>query len=143
AFCTSLMGRPELRTDFGRPISYGIRRYEFDHYLLERSGARTQLGESLKSLERTQGGWLVNGHIQASVVVGAGGHFCPVARHLGARPGHSELAVAAQEIEVEMNERQLRDCPVPPGVPFLYFCDDLKGYGWYYRKANFLNVGLG
>ena len=54
-----------------------------------------------------------------------------------------ERAVAAQEIEFEMSERQLHECPVPAGIPFLYFCDDLEGYGWYYRKGNYLNVGLG
>jgi flavin-dependent dehydrogenase len=25
----------------------------------------------------------------------------------------------------------------------LYFCEDLAGYGWCFRKGNFLNVGLG
>src|SRR5262245_1901547 len=50
AFCTSLMGRPEVMTDFNQPISYGIRRCEFDQYLLDRTGARLRLGEPLKSL---------------------------------------------------------------------------------------------
>src|SRR5262249_27432626 len=34
-------------------------------------------------------------------------------------------------------------CPVRPGIPHLYFCKDLRGYGWFYRKGRFLNVGLG
>ncbi len=87
--------------------------------------------------------WSVNGEIETPLVIGAGGHFCPVARHLGARPGNGELAVAAQEIEFEMSPEQLRACPIPRGIPFIYFCDDLKGYGWYYRKGDYLNVGLG
>ncbi len=142
-FCTSLMGGAEVETNYGRPISYGVRRCEFDHYLLRRSGARLRLAEPLKTLERAGGGWAANGQIQARLVVGAGGHFCPVARFLGARLGRGETAVAAQEIEVELDADQLAACPVRPGIPYLYFCADLKGYGWYYRKGNYLNVGLG
>jgi geranylgeranyl reductase family protein len=141
-FCVGLIDGPEIESRYEEPISYGIRRCEFDHYLLERSGARLQLGESFKSMERVDGRWLVNGAIRAGLVVGAGGHFCPVARFLGAKPG-GELAVAAQEVEFEMNEAQLAECSVPPGLPYIYFCNDLRGYGWYYRKGNYLNVGLG
>jgi flavin-dependent dehydrogenase len=142
-FCVGLIGGSEVETRYGKAISYGIRRCEFDHYLLERSGARLQLGEPLKSMERVDGHWLINGTIKTSLVVGAGGHFCPVARFLGAKPGRGELAVAAQEVEFEMSPQQLAECPVPPGIPYIYFCDDLRGYGWYYRKGNYLNVGLG
>src|SRR5205809_4869347 len=46
-FRTSLRSGRELLTEFGRPVSYGIRRCEFDHYLLLRSGARLILGQSL------------------------------------------------------------------------------------------------
>ncbi len=142
-FGTGFIGGSEVVTDYGKPVSYGIRRCEFDHYLLNRSKARLQLGEPLKTMERSNGHWIVNGLIRAPLIVGAGGHFCPVARYLGAKPGNGELAVAAQEIEFEMSEEQLDQCPIAPGIPYLYFCDDLQGYGWYYRKGNYLNVGLG
>jgi flavin-dependent dehydrogenase len=142
-FATGLIGGAEVVTRYDKPISYGIRRCEFDEYQLRRAGARLQLGEPLQSLERADGAWIANGSIKSQVVIGAGGHFCPVARRMDGRPAGRERAVAAQEIEFEMTERQLRDCPVPPGIPFLYFCEDLQGYGWYYRKGNFLNVGLG
>ncbi len=143
AFCTSLMGGAEVETGYGKPISFGVRRCEFDHYLLRRSAARLQLAEPLKTIERSGEGWVVNGQIQARLVVGAGGHFCPVARFLGARVGRNETAVNAQEIEVELDADQMAACPVRSGIPYLYFCSDLKGYGWYYRKGNYLNVGLG
>ena len=55
AFCTSLMGGAEVETDYARPISFGVRRCEFDHYLLQRSGARLRLAEPLKTLERRKG----------------------------------------------------------------------------------------
>ncbi len=28
-------------------------------------------------------------------------------------------------------------------TPELFFCDDLQGYGWCFRKGDFLNIGLG
>jgi flavin-dependent dehydrogenase len=147
-FTVALMGGPEVETNHGRPISYGIRRCEFDDYLLRRARARLRLGEPAKSLERAGEHWVVNGTIRARLLVGAGGHFCPVARFLAAgrrdRPGsRGETVVAAQEIEVELNADQLAGVGVKPGVPYLAFCADLKGYGWYYRKGNYLNVGLG
>ena len=142
-FAVSLMGGPEVEATYDRPISYGIRRCEFDHYLLLRSKARLRLGEAVKSLERGGDKWIVNGTIEARVLVGAGGHFCPVARLLGPRAEKGVAVIAAQEIEVELTADQLRGCRARPGVPYLAFCPDLKGYGWYFRKGNFLNVGLG
>src|SRR5262245_19272324 len=35
-FRTSVLKGPEVESHYGRPVSYGIRRCEFDHYLLER-----------------------------------------------------------------------------------------------------------
>ena len=51
-FRTSWMGGPEVQTDYGRTVSYGIRRFEFDEFLLQRCGARVFQGESLTRLER-------------------------------------------------------------------------------------------
>jgi flavin-dependent dehydrogenase len=42
-----------------------------------------------------------------------------------------------------MDALQRAGCTVSPEVPELYFCADFKGYGWCFRKQNFLNVGLG
>jgi geranylgeranyl reductase family protein len=142
-FVTGTIGDAEVYTDYAVPISYGIRRFEFDDYLLQRCGARVVLGEPLKSLKHEGNNWVVNGKIRAPLVVGAGGHFCPVARYLGANLGADEQIVAAQEIEFEMSEAQQRACQVAEDRPELYFCDDLKGYGWIFRKGNYLNIGLG
>lgn len=141
-FRTSLMGSSEVKTDYGTPISYGIRRIEFDDFLLARSGARISLGTSLKSIERSGDYWIANSQIKARLIVGAGGHYCPVARLLGG-DGHDDLAVVAQECEFEMIPSQVRDCSIQPEIPELYFCHDMKGYGWCFRKQHFLNVGLG
>ena len=75
-------------------------------------------------------------------MIGAGGHFCPVARYLGVN-ARNETAVAAQEIEFEMPPSQRHGCSIQEDVPELYFCPDMKGYAWCFRKKNFLNVGLG
>ncbi len=142
-FRTSLMGGREVETRYPQPVSYGIRRCEFDHYLLERSGARTRLGETFKTMRRDGDHWVVNDAIAAPLVIGAGGHFCPVARQLGARPGTAEEAVAAKEIEFELSPEQAAACAVRADTPELFFCEDLKGYGWVFRKGDYLNIGLG
>ena len=142
-FRTGRIGQRQVQSDFpGEPASFGIRRFEFDHYLLQRCGAELLLGQPFESMRREPDGWLVNDTVKARLVVGAGGHFCPVARFAGAK-GPSETAVAAQEIEFEMNPRQKAECPVDGDVPELYFTPDLKGYGWVFRKGDFLNIGLG
>jgi menaquinone-9 beta-reductase len=141
-FRTGLIGGPTVETRYPKPVSFGIRRCEFDEYLLRRSGARLRLGEKLGTIERRAHEWLVNGSITTPLLIGAGGHFCPVARHLGAVPG-KEVAVAAQEIEFELTEAQEQECAVRPGVAELYFCPDLAGYAWCFRKGQVLNVGLG
>jgi len=142
-FRTCQIGQALVESDFpGEPASYGIRRIEFDNYLIQRCGAELLLGQVLKSMQREVDSWLVNDTIRAELVVGAGGHFCPVARATGAKePG--ETAVAAQEIEFEMSPQQKLDCRVDGERPELYFTPDLKGYGWVFRKGDYLNIGLG
>ena len=143
SFLTGQIGQQLIQSDFpGKPVSYGIRRTEFDNFLLRRCGAELMLGQALDSLERENGGWLVNESIRADLVVGAGGHFCPVARKMGGLAS-SEIAVAAQEIEFEMSPEQKADCPVEGDIPELFFTPDLKGYGWVFRKGDYLNIGLG
>lgn len=142
-FRISQIGHQQVQSNyFGEPVSYGIRRIEFDDYLLHRSNAELITAEAFKHMERTDDGWCVNDRIEAKLVVGAGGHFCPVARAIGAK-GVSELAVAAQEVEFEMTDAQVAACAIDAAVPELFFTPDLKGYGWVFRKGNFLNIGLG
>lgn len=142
-FRVGMIGRRITEFDCGETVSYGIRRFEFDEYLLRRCGARLHLGEKIRDLGREKGRWLAGEGLAATVLVGAGGHFCPVARHLGARPGRTEPAVLAQEVEFPLDARQRRECPADPERPELYFTADLSGYGWVVRKGDYLNVGLG
>ena len=141
-FRTCMIGNRETETDYRKPISYGIRRSEFDDYLLKRSNARLIEGTPLSSVERIGDEWLVNGEIKTQLIVGAGGHFCPVARFMGSK-STAESAVAAQETEFEMTPEQRNKCSIRPEIPELYFCSDMRGYGWCFRKGNFINIGLG
>ena len=142
SFRTGLIGGATRETRYDRPVSYGIRRYELDHYLLARTGARIVTGVSVSRLERRAGRWVCNGELEAPMLVGAGGHFCPVARWLGGgRPG--EPIVAAQEVELRLTPSEERACRVAPEMPELYFARDLAGYGWCFRKGDHLNVGFG
>ena len=131
----------EVDIAYDRPVSYGIRRCEFDEYLLRRSGAQICEGTAIKSVERASDRWVVNGAITTRMLVGAGGHFCPIARMNGNH--QAEAPVIAQEVEFEMDAAQAAACAIQPEAPELYFCHDLQGYGWCFRKGNFLNVGLG
>ena len=142
-FRTGMIDGAEVQTVYPRTVSYGIRRCEFDHYLLARSGARLRLGEPVRSLARRGEGWIVNGEIETPLLIGAGGHFCPVARLLGADSGAGAPVVAAKEVEFAMDAAQEDACRVRPEMPELFFCKDLKGYGWCFRKDRYLNIGLG
>jgi geranylgeranyl reductase family protein len=133
----------EIETRYDAAASFGIRRCEFDHYLLQRSQARLRLGEPLKTMARDGGAWLVNGELRTPLVVGAGGHFCPVARKLGGQPGPAETVVAAQEIEFPLSGRERSAYRVDDEIVQFYFCADLKGYGWCFAKGGYLNIGLG
>lgn len=143
AFRTGLIDGADIETRYQDTVSYGIRRCELDGYLLQRSGARLRLGQALQTLRRDRKQWIVNDAIATPVVIGAGGHFCPVARLMGAKPAADEPVIAAKEIEFAMSRLQRYDCQVRPDTPELYFCRDLKGYGWCFRKGDYLNIGLG
>jgi flavin-dependent dehydrogenase len=140
-FRTGGLEGPLRVTDFRTVVSYGIRRCELDHYLLQRSGARLLTGQTLSSLERTPDGWIANGSIHASMIVGAGGHFCPVARQLN--PGLDEDHVVAQEVEYRLTPEMADACQARGEWPDLFFWPDLQGYGWCVRKGDYLNVGAG
>lgn len=142
-FRTGIIGEAPVETRYPEAASFGIRRREFDDYLLRRSRARLRLGEPMRTMERYGSGWLVNGEIRTPLVVGAGGHFCPVSRALGARLGHDETIVCAQEIEFPLSVEERSECRIDSDIVQLYFCPDLKGYGWCFPKGDYLNIGLG
>ena len=135
-FHTGVMGHRPVETRYDHAVSYAIRRCEFDHFLLRRSGARVLERTPVETLRRDGSSWLINERIRTPLLIGAGGHFCPVARHL--RGGSAEAsAIVAKEAEFPI------EADGPPPEPQLYFCRDLDGYAWCVRKGNYLNIGIG
>jgi flavin-dependent dehydrogenase len=76
------------------------------------------------------------------MLIGAGGQFCPVARWING-PTNAAPLVVAQEAEFPIESIEGASSAIEREVPELYFCRDLKGYGWCFRKQEYLNVGLG
>ena len=124
---------------FKAPASqHSIRRYEFDHWLLQRSKTKVYTHD-VKIIKQKVEGYYIDDKFQSKYLVGAGGTFCPVYstffREINARA--SENLVVALEEEFEYNYSD-NNC-------YLWFLEnELPGYSWYVPKENgFLNVGIG
>jgi geranylgeranyl reductase family protein len=130
------------------PASYGIIRREFDHYLLERAaaaGADVRWGIRAADVEQRPDGVGVvtdRGRFEAPLVIGAGGHRCPVAKALGEISEREEV-VAAQESETRLPPEWVERLGRFMDAPELYVEPDLRGYGWYFPKQDFVNIGIG
>ena len=141
-------GEQEHETHWDRTASYGIVRAEFDTFLLRRAaaaGARLHEGARVREVREVAGGVEVAsdaGTFTAGMVVGAGGHGCPVARALG-RARAEEHVVVTQESETRVGAERLRALTPRYGWPELIAEPDFKGYGWYFTKGDFLNIGVG
>ena len=137
-------GRAAALSALRRAVSYGIRRCEFDDYLLQRSGARLRARRAGDAHRRAIGGRLGRQRRDprarswsAPAVTSAR------SRAPGANLGKGERRSRRRRSSSRSTDDQAQHCGVEPDLPELYFCDDLKGYGWCFRKGNFLNVGLG
>jgi flavin-dependent dehydrogenase len=135
-------GDDAVEARYEQPVSFGIRRCEFDGYLLGRSRARLMAGTPITSIRHEAGRWLLNEAVAAPVLVGAGGHFCPVARLLSGPAGRAPL-ITAQEVEFAIDPADGASFATAPEHPELYFRADLTGYGWCFRKQDHLNIGFG
>ena len=117
---------------------YAIRRYEFDDWLLHRTGAPVQVHE-VKTITQVRNGYDVDGEFFSKYLVGAGGTHCPVYRTFfkTASPRAKESLIFAQEEEFPYvyTDKHCR----------LWFLENnLPGYAWYVPKVNgYVNVGLG
>jgi geranylgeranyl reductase family protein len=135
-------------TAWRRPASYGIIRREFDHYLLERAaaaGADVRWGIRVKDVRETAEGVAViaeSGVFRAPVVIGAGGHRCPVARAFG-QVSEREEVVVAQESETHLTAEWADRLGRFMAAPEIYVEKDLRGYGWFFPKQDFINIGIG
>ena len=117
---------------------HSIRRFEFDHWLLERSGAPV-VRHKVRHIVRTDQGYVLDDEFRCRYLIGAGGTRCPVYRELfrNSHPRDRTLQVVTQELEFP--------CSAVDGDCHLYFfVRGLPGYSWYVPKADgYLNVGTG
>src|ERR1700761_2159798 len=117
---------------------HSIRRFEFDAWLLERSGADGAQPPVKQILPHGEG-YVLDGLFHCRYLVGAGGTSCPVRRSLfaDALPRARALQTATLELEFP---HEWRD----PDCHLWFFERGLPGYSWYVPKASgWLNVGLG
>lgn len=136
SFRVGVLEGDTTHVNYPEPVSYGIRRCEFDHFLLQRCQCEKRLGYSVHSLQRTESRWIINQEIATNVLVGAGGNFCPVAREVLNQDIQTRF-VRAQEVEFPS------EVPANDHTPELLFTHDLQGYGWCFPKQNYVNIGLG
>ncbi len=119
-------------------VQHSIRRFEFDAWLLERSGAPV-LQHNVHNIRVETGGYVIDDAFRCRYLIGAGGTRCPVYRTLfrELNPRASELQVVALEHELEYDWKD-------PDCHLWFFEKGLPGYSWYVPKQNgWLNVGVG
>lgn len=117
---------------------YSVRRVEFDHWLLQRSGAESRV-HAVRSVEETPGGYDIDGAFRCEHLIGAGGTRCPVYRALfrdgSSRRKETQAVALEREFAYDWHDA---DCHL------WFLTDGLAGYSWYVPKANgVLNVGVG
>ena len=127
---------------FGKTVSYGVVRKEFDAFLLKRSGVKTIENLTVRRINYFPDHVEVNGTLAAKMIVGAGGHFCPVSSSLG-NSTSDMYTLAAMESETELDDETIKRYVPYPGSPEVIYLDDLKGYAWYFSKGRYLNIGIG
>lgn len=136
-------------TDYGKTASYGIIRKEFDDFLAKRAekdGAELQEEVRIKSIEREADGVRVRAEDgtewTASIIIGAGGTGCPVARQWGER-AKEEIIIQATESETRIGAAELKKLTPYYGTTELFPEPDFFGYAWYVTKGDFVNIGIG
>ncbi len=140
----SFMTFDELKVHWGpltkslRSPQHSIRRFEFDDFLLCRSGAPVRQHE-VRSIERRGGDYVIDDMLRCKYLVGAGGTRCPVYRALFRerlpRAGALQTATLEQEFAYDWHD---------PACHLWFFDGGLPGYAWYVPKAGgYVNVGLG
>ncbi len=120
-------------------VQHSIRRFEFDAWLLERSGAEV-VQHTVRNIRRESGGgYVIDEKFRCRYLIGAGGTRCPVYRTFFrlANPACSELQTVTLEHEFAYDWKD-------PDCHLWFFEKGLPGYSWYVPKADgWLNVGVG
>jgi len=139
-----LLTFPRLRVHFGGVhvpvpcVQYSIRRFEFDAWLLERSGVEV-LQHTVRHISTEADGFTIDDEFRCRYLIGAGGTRCPVYRELfrELNPRESALQIVTLEHEIAYDWSDA-DCHL------WFFEQGLPGYSWYVPKERgWLNVGVG
>jgi flavin-dependent dehydrogenase len=119
-------------------VQHSIRRYEFDQWLLQQSGAPV-ITHTVKDIRRDGGDYVLDGQFRCRYLIGAGGTSCPVHRSFFRSSLARVRALQTVTLELEFPcEWQDPDCHL------WFFEHGLPGYSWYVPKARgWLNVGIG
>lgn len=126
-----------LSFEFGA-VQHSIRRYEFDEWLLQRSGADVAV-HKVQRIARDGEAYLLDDRYRCRYLVGAAGTSCPVYRSLFREhnPRARELQVATLEQEFAYDYRD-------DACHLWFLGHGLPGYSWYVPKEKgYLNVGVG
>jgi menaquinone-9 beta-reductase len=127
----------------GMPVKFGsvqhsIRRWEFDAWLLERSGAPV-VQHMVRDIRRDNGDFVLDDEIRCRWLVGAGGTNCPVYRTL-----FRDTSPRCRELQMVALEHELPWDWTDPDCHLWFFEGGLPGYAWYVPKADgWLNLGIG
>ena len=121
-----------------RTLQYSIRRYEFDEWLVNRSGCEV-IHHPVQHIARENGRYIIDEQFGCKYLIGAGGTHCPVYRTFfkPVNPRIRENQITTLEAEFLYDYQE-------EGCHLWYFEHGLRGYSWYVPKGNgYLNVGIG
>jgi flavin-dependent dehydrogenase len=119
-------------------VQHSIRRYEFDAWLLERSGAPV-IQHTVRNIRREGDDYIIDDAFRCRYLIGAGGTRCPVYRTF-----FRELNPRASELQTVTLEHELPYDWQDPDCHLWFFEKGLPGYSWYVpKKDGWLNVGIG
>ncbi len=119
-------------------VQHSIRRFEFDAWLLERSGAPV-IQHTVRNIREDGGDYVLDEEFRCRFLIGAGGTRCPVYRSL-----FRELNPRAVDLQTVTLEHELEFDWQDPDCHLWFFEKGLPGYSWYVPKQNgWLNVGIG
>ena len=119
-------------------VQHSIRRFEFDAWLIERSGAEV-VQHAVRAIRADGESYSIDGAFRCRYLIGAGGTACPVRRGLfgDTLPRTRALQTATLELEFPCEWRD-------PDCHLWFFEHRLPGYSWYVPKAcGWLNIGIG
>ena len=118
--------------------SYAIRRYEFDDWLLKRSGVDVH-HHKVHHIRKQDDLYIIDDQYTCKYLVGAGGSYCPVYislfKKVHPRNKNNAICCMEQEIKYEYKEKACRTW---------FYENNFYGYSWCVSKNNgYLNIGVG